>query len=157
MAPRYYLGALFSLGFDMNILDAAIYPLHGTCQCKQVRYTLHKPPAKISACHCLECQTLSTSAFSMSAFIELADIEIQGELYEWSRPADNGNTVTAKFCPSCSNRIYHFNPDSPNQVKLKPIGLPSNIVIEPSVHIWVKQKQSWINIPEHSVVFETQP
>lgn len=135
------------------------YPIEGSCQCGQVTYTLHKPPKMVQACHCTECQKLSTSPFSVTAIIETDAIEFRGELKEWSRIADSGNWNVAKFCPDCGNRIYHYNPADMATVKLKliPVKLDDDTIFEPQRHVWVQEKKSWYPLPEGVKLYDTQP
>lgn len=133
------------------------YPIHGSCQCGQVTYTLNEPPIAIAACHCKQCQKLSTSAFSISAMVAANALEVDGELKEWKRTADSGNETVAKLCPECSNHIYHFSPAHPANVMLKPSTLDDTSAIEPTIHVWIKEKQNWYQIPEGVMAFETQP
>ena len=133
------------------------YPVDGSCQCGQVTYKLRKPPIAVAACHCTQCQKLSTSAFSLTAMIESNAIEIHGELNEWSRLAKSGNTSTAKFCPVCANHIYHYNPSNSQHIMLKPSTLADTSVIKPTIHVWVSEKQDWYEIPEGVMVYDTQP
>ena len=46
------------------------YPIEGSCQCGGVKYTLLEAPMMVVACHCIECQKLSTSAFSITAIVK---------------------------------------------------------------------------------------
>ncbi len=135
------------------------YPIEGSCQCGQITYKLFKPPKMVVACHCTECQKLSTSPFSVTAMIADNDIEFHGELKEWSRLSDSGNKNHAKFCPVCGNRVYHYNPEDSEiiKLKLKPVNLANASIFEPSAHIWVSEKQSWYQIPEGIKVSEKQP
>ena len=133
------------------------YPIEGSCQCGGVKYRLLEAPQMVVACHCKECQKLSTSAFSITAMVKASDIEFEGEMVEWSRPADSGNISGAKFCPTCGNRIYHFNPAEPDVIKLKPSNLSDTSIIKPVAHVWVSEKQDWYDIPEGVKVFEKQP
>ena len=133
------------------------YPIEGSCQCGGVKYRLLEAPQMVVACHCKECQKLSTSAFSITAMVKTSDIEFEGEMTEWSRPADSGNISGAKFCPTCGNRIYHFNPAEPDVIKLKPSNLSDTSIIKPVAHVWVSEKQDWYDIPEGVKVFEKQP
>jgi len=133
------------------------YPIKGACQCGQVTYQLLAAPLMVVACHCRECQKLSTSAFSITAVVKATDIEFTGEMLEWSRLADNGNTSAAKFCPGCGNRIYHFNPDDLTKLKLKPSTLEDTQIIQPSMHIWTSEKQTWFEIPTDLPLHEKQP
>lgn len=133
------------------------YPIEGSCQCGGVKYQLLSAPLMVLACHCKECQKLSTSAFSLTAVVEADAIEFQGEMAEWSRTADSGNVSVAKFCPTCGNRMYHFNPDDPEKIKLKPANLSDTSIINPSAHIWVSEKQEWFSIPDGVAVYDRQP
>jgi hypothetical protein len=133
------------------------YPVKGSCQCGGVRYVLREPPLAVAACHCRQCQKLSTSAFSITAMVNAGAVEFQGEMREWSRVADSGNTTTARFCPTCGNHIYHYSPNHPDKIMLKPSTLADTGMITPTIHVWVREKQDWYVIPEGVLVFETQP
>ncbi|MDN3681259.1 GFA family protein [Vibrio tapetis subsp. quintayensis] len=135
------------------------YQVEGSCQCGQLTYTLREKPKMVIACHCQECQKLATAPFSVTALVSADAIEFRGELKEWSRSSDSGNTNGAKFCPDCGNRVYHFNPDdlSVLKLKLKPVGLEDQTLFEPSAHVWVSEKQDWYTIPDGVKVFDKQP
>ncbi|AIW16138.1 GFA family protein [Vibrio tubiashii] len=135
------------------------YLVEGSCQCGQVSYKLNQPPKMVVACHCIECQKLSTAPFSVTAVVGTEDIEFDGELKEWQRLAESGNKNYAKFCPECGNRVYHFNPDDQSTLKLKlKASTPSNHdVFEPTVHVWVSEKQDWYQLPDGIKAFDKQP
>ncbi len=138
-------------------MDNITYPIKGACQCGGVTYELLEPPLMVAACHCKECQKLSTSAFSITAMVSANSIKFNGLMKDWSRSADSGNISAAKFCPSCGNRIYHYNPDEPDKIKLKPSNLSDTRIINPTVHVWVSEKQDWFKIPEGVKTFDKQP
>ncbi|MDO6704859.1 GFA family protein [Photobacterium sp. 1_MG-2023] len=133
------------------------YPIRGACQCGGVTYSLLAPPKMVVACHCKECQKLSTSAFSITAMVDAENLVFEGVMSDWSRPADSGNTSAAKFCPTCGNRIYHYDPNQPNAIKLKPSNLEDTRIIEPTLHVWTSEKQAWYQIPDGVKQFEKQP
>lgn len=133
------------------------YPLKGRCQCGGVQYIVLAEPLMVVACHCKQCQILSTSAFSITAVMNATDVVFDGEMADWQRMADSGNIAAAKFCPVCGNRIYHYNPAVPDIIKLKPSGLDDTTLIRPTVHAWVSEKQAWYQIPAGVQVFDKQP
>ena len=135
------------------------FPIEGSCQCGQLTYKLFEKPKLVLACHCTECQKLSTSPFSVTAVVASTAIEFKGDLNEWCRDADSGNKNHAKFCPTCGNRIYHYNPADSETVKLKlkPVNLKGSQIFEPSAHVWVCEKLNWYQIPKGVKVFEKQP
>ena len=133
------------------------YPISGSCQCGNVTYELLEPPLFVAACHCKECQKLSTSAFSITAMVNADSVKFQGDMKDWSRVADSGNINGAKFCPECGNRIYHYDPKEPDKLKLKPSNLSDTRIIKPTIHIWASEKQEWYQIPDGVQVFDKQP
>jgi hypothetical protein len=138
-------------------VEAIDYPIHGACQCGEVTYELTEPPLMVIACHCKQCQKLSTSAFSITALVNSNTVTFKGNLKEWRRMAESGNVNGAMFCDTCGNRIYHFNPDEPDKFKLKPSNLSDTRMINPTVHFWVSEKQDWYQIPEGVTQYERQP
>ena len=133
------------------------YPIKGSCQCGGVTYTLHEAPLVVLACHCKECQKLSTSAFSITALVNTHAVTFNGPMADWQRTAESGRINATKFCPTCGNRLYHYDPAQPDTLKLKPANLDDTRILQPSMHIWVSQKQAWFQIPEGVMVFEGQP
>ncbi|MGO2418197.1 MULTISPECIES: GFA family protein [Vibrio] len=137
------------------------YPVFGECQCGKIKFSLKAAPKMVIACHCKECQKLSTSAFSITAIVQQddidIDIDIEGELHETSRIADSGNTNIGKFCSGCGNRIYQLNPAEPTVIKFKAISsLSDTKMVVPTTHVWTSEKQSWVTIPEGVQQFEKQ-
>ncbi|EAQ64534.1 putative lipoprotein [Marinomonas sp. MED121] len=134
------------------------YPVSGSCQCGQVTFSLLAAPNMVIACHCKACQKLATSAFSITSILDKDKVVIEGELADWSRMADSGNENHAKFCPSCGNRIYHYDPKIPNILKFKGgASLDDTSMLIPTVHVWVSEKQDWFIIPEGVKTFDKQP
>ncbi len=135
------------------------YPITGQCQCGAISYELREPPLMVAACHCQACQTMATAPYSVTAVVNAKDITFKGEMKEWSRSSDSGNLNNAKFCAGCGNRVYHYDPNSPEKIKLK---LKSNnpsdsALYEPQVHLWVSEKQDWVVIPEGTPQYDKQP
>ncbi|MGB2078226.1 MAG: GFA family protein [Vibrio sp.] len=132
------------------------YPIKGECQCGQVSYLLHQAPNKVLACHCTDCQKLSSSPFSVTAIVDAKQIEFSGELASWERVAQSGNRNRGAFCPNCGVRIYQINPDAPNliKLKLKPIDADQGDVFKPQAHVWVSEKLDWYQLPSDVKAFD---
>lgn len=135
------------------------YPINGSCQCGQVTYKLLEKPAMVIACHCNECQILSSSVYSITSVVDSDKIEFNGEMKDWRRPADSGNVSAAKFCTGCGNRIYHYNPENPAKLKLKlKPSIPTDCVdFKPAAHIWASQNMEWFEIPDDVKIVDKQP
>ena len=133
-------------------------PFAGSCQCGSVRYEVTQQPFVTVACHCQDCQKLSSSAFSITMMLAADALKItSGDLSVFERPADMGGSAVCYFCPTCSNRVYHENPNMPGFVRLKPGGLDDTSQIQPAAHVWTSRAQAWFQFPEGMPTFETQP
>jgi hypothetical protein len=120
------------------------FPAAGSCQCGNITYQVVAAPLTTVACHCLDCQKLSTSSFSVSMILQHDSLEIlSGELKRWERPTAAGGVAVCWFCPECGNRIYHENPDKPEFVRLKPGTLDDTSVLNPMAHVWTCREQPW--------------
>ena len=134
------------------------YPVTGTCQCGSVHYTLTQAPLVTVVCHCTDCQKLSAGAFSMTMLVKREHLRIErGDLAAFDRPANSGNVARCYFCPTCSNRIYHENPEKNDIVRLKPGTLDDTNVIAPDMHVWTGSKQDWVDLPDNLPCYEAQP
>ena len=123
-------------------------PMKGSCQCQQVSYEITEKPLALFACHCIECQKLSASAYSTTMFVRADALHVKGEMKRWDRMTDTGRRNAAYFCPGCGNRIYHQDPDNPTYARLKAGTLDNVKMPAPNAHLWVKRKQPWVDIPE---------
>src|SRR5947207_3498225 len=66
-------------------------PQTGGCQCGKIRYEITDAPQSVYACHCRDCQRLTSSAFSMGAVVAEAAFKLSGvEPRSLQRLADSG-------------------------------------------------------------------
>jgi hypothetical protein len=122
----------------------------GGCRCGRVRYRLaaEKLP-NVYACHCLDCQTWSGSAFSLQIILPENQFEVTGELalYERTSP-DSGHVSRQRACPVCFTRIYNTNSARPGSVTLRAGTLDRSNELNVVAHIWTKRKMAGVVIPE---------
>lgn len=129
----------------------------GSCQCGSVRYIVGGEPLMVYACHCKDCQKRTGSAFSMGAIFPANALEITGELTSWSRTSERGNTNTRFSCARCGNVMYGSSDSSPDLIKLQPGTLDDSSNVQPEAHIWMREAQPWIQLPQSVVRHDTQP
>jgi hypothetical protein len=107
-------------------------PVNGSCQCGNVNYEVTEAPLVTVACHCKDCQKLSTSAFSVSMILKRSGFRVlSGDLKSWERATAAGGTAVCWFCPDCGNRIFHESPEMPDVIRLKPGTLEDTDVSNP--------------------------
>lgn len=132
--------------------------LNGRCRCGAVAYSVALealPPTY--ACHCLDCQTWSGSAFALHALLPASLIEIAGETAEYVSSAGEAMVSRHWFCPLCATRIANENGAVPGMLILRAGTLERSGELAPVAHIWTRRKQPWIAIPPSIATFEESP
>jgi hypothetical protein len=130
------------------------FPVAGGCACGQVRYMLTEAPFCIYTCHCKECQTLSTSAFTLTMPVRPEALQIEGRLHTWTRIAKrSGNRLPQHVCPDCGVRIYS-EPSTGRTSSLRCGSLDDTGWIEPVAAIWMREAQPWVRMPEGCLLFD---
>lgn len=129
----------------------------GGRQCGAVRYALTAKKIIAYACHCLECQKQSASAFALSVPASASDLAVVGPAKEYKRPAARGSDTICWFCRICGTRVYHQSVRSLEIVTLKAGTLDDTTAIAPVAHLWVKRKQPWVQLSADAPRYATQP
>ncbi len=129
----------------------------GGCQCGAVRYTLTVPKIIAYACHCLECQKQSASAFALSVPVTETMFDIDGPVQIYKRDTDSGTSTHCHYCATCGTRLYHRSGHSTGTITLKGGTLDSACDLVPLAHLWTLRKHRWLELPRDAVCFDTQP
>ena len=123
--------------------------LLGGCRCGAVRYVLalDRLP-RTYACHCLDCQTWSGSAFSQQTFVPQSALTVTGPLvvYEFATPS--GKISTQRMCGTCHTRIFNSNSARPGVVIVRAGTLDRSDELDAVAHIWVKRMQPWLHLAD---------
>ncbi|MEN0087889.1 MAG: GFA family protein [Pseudomonadota bacterium] len=132
-------------------------PWHGGCQCGQVLITLIRAPLTLYACHCLDCQKQSSSAFGMSMRVFRDALLIEGEVTTTKRDVGKSNEVHGHFCPNCGCRIFHSRPTNTETVNIKTGILDDTSHLRVAGHLWVSRKQPWVQLDPSLPSYDCQP
>lgn len=127
----------------------------GGCECGFFRYTLAEAP-HIYACHCLNCQTRSGSAFAEHAMVHASGFDCEGQSVVHVRAANNIQFEEV-FCSTCYTRIFNRNSALPDMIFLRAGSLSESQELEPITHIWTSRKQHWVSLPSGIPTFEESP
>ena len=119
-------------------------PWEAGCRCGQVRMKISAPPLVTMACHCVGCQRMTASAYSLSVLLAKDGFEVtQGE------PVVGGmhGSPIHYFCPHCMSWIFtRFNEASPF-VNLRATMLDDATWFEPFIESCVGEKLPWVTLP----------
>ncbi|HZT87441.1 MAG TPA: GFA family protein [Stellaceae bacterium] len=137
-------------------------PLTGGCLCGALRYEVTEPPVMTYACHCSDCQRITSSAFSLAITVPDAAFRLtNGEPRVVERVADSGRTVARWLCPECGCWIAGGpQPGAARGQRIRRVRagtLDDRSWLRPTAHFWTRSKQPWVVLPEGSQIFETQP
>lgn len=123
--------------------------IEGGCRCGAIRYRvmLDKLP-NVYACHCLDCQTWSGSAFSLQFIVPETALEVIGEPYLYERPSEDGERLSRqRGCSKCLTRVYNTNTRRPGLAVVRAGTLDRSHELSIAAHIWTRRKLAGIDIP----------
>jgi hypothetical protein len=101
------------------------------------------------ACHCLDCQTWSGSAFSLQCVLAASDLTVTGETVLFELPHPSGlRTSYQHVCGRCHTRIYNQNTARPGLSLIRAGTLDRSDELDVVAHIWTKRRQPWLILPD---------
>jgi hypothetical protein len=137
-------------------------PLTGGCVCGTIRYEIAAEPFMVYACHCTDCQRITTSAFSIGVVISDEAFRSTGN----PRSVPGGVTASGRVksrwvCPDCGTWMFG-NPRPatvfPGMTRVVRGGtLDDTSWLRPSAHFWIRSAQPWVQLPEGAAIHDTQP
>src|SRR5205807_1795707 len=99
-------GAVF-VGADRTSIGRAELKgmeIDGQCHCGRVTYRADIDPAKVSICHCTDCQNLTGSPYRVTVLCSAAQIRMTGEPAKiYAKIGENGRTRFQHFCEDCGS------------------------------------------------------
>ncbi|KAI4952336.1 hypothetical protein J4E91_002805 [Alternaria rosae] len=107
-------------------------------------------PLYCYACHCMDCQKQTGSAFYLSLNIELYNIEILSPTKPsfLSREVKPGIVDRYAECPQCRVQLWASNHLGEAVVELRVGTLDFPSLMEPDIHIHVESKLDWVVLPK---------
>lgn len=131
----------------------------GGCQCGEIKYSLDPDGVEtMYACHCRDCQRQSASAFGISVIVNRSGFELtDGAVKTWVTQSESGNSKRANFCPTCGVRVFHDNGDTSQWISIKGGTLDDSAHLKPGAHLWVKRRQSWLQLDDDLICHSEEP
>ncbi|MFK0332655.1 GFA family protein [Rhizobium sp. NPDC090275] len=124
-------------------------PSEGGCRCGRVRLKISAKPLLAMACHCTGCQTMSSSAYSLSAAIPSDGFEITS-----GEPVIGGLHGAMShhyFCPHCMTWMFTKTEGMEWFVNLRPTMLDDASWFTPFIETWTREKLAFAETgAEHS-------
>jgi hypothetical protein len=132
--------------------------IDGKCLCGLVSYEAEIDPAKISLCHCTDCQINSGSGFRIGTLVGKDDFRLlSGQLKTYIKTAQSGAKRALAFCPECGTHIYGTDAGNPQIYSLRVATSRQRGELIPSVQIWRRSAFGWLSGIDTPVKLDEQP
>jgi hypothetical protein len=117
----------------------------GRCHCGQIRYEAEVDPARVSICHCTDCQMLTGSVYRVSVSVDAASWRLlSGTPKIYIKTADSGVRRRHAFCPTCGTPVSaSADTDKPPTYSLRIGCLTQRAQLPPRRRIWCKSALEW--------------
>jgi hypothetical protein len=118
----------------------------GQCHCGQIRYEAEIDANNVSVCHCTDCQTLTGTAYRVSAPAAAASLVfITGTPKLYIKTADSGNKRAQAFCSDCGTPIYSADVQNPQSYFLRVGTMRQRAMLAAKRQIWCRSALSWVS------------
>ena len=89
--------------------------IDGQCHCGRVTYRADIDPAKVSICHCTDCQNLTGSPYRVTVICSEEQIRLTGVAAKiYAKTGDNGRTRFQHFCEECGSPLFTSGDGGPD-------------------------------------------
>jgi hypothetical protein len=133
--------------------------VHGQCHCGAITYEAEVTPGTVNVCHCLDCQTLTGSAFRTNIQAPAQGFSLlSGKPHRYIKTADSGTKRVHAFCENCGSPVYACDPENPRTYSLRVGALNERALLgRPARQTWIKRRLPWVPKLEDVPEIEGQP
>ena len=119
------------------------------CHCGRLQLRCTGEPAKVSLCHCLDCQRRTGSLFSVAVFFPRAEVALAaGTAKAFRRASASGFDVTFHFCPECGSSLW-WEPDRlPDRIGVAVGAFADPRFPMPEQAVWSQDRHAWLTLPD---------
>ena len=112
---------------------------HAACSCGQLHLTIEGEPARISMCHCLECQRRTGAVISNQACCQVDQVTFAGKTTAWRRTAESGNALILSFLRDMST-VYWEHDGFPGYVIIAIGNFADPNFPAPTIAVWERSR-----------------
>jgi len=131
-------------GVHFNAGDVSVMKVHGACHCGAIAYEAEVDPARVTVCHCRDCQVLSGAAFraSVPAVVENFHL-LRGAPKRYIKTAESGNRRLQVFCGDCGTPLYAADVEDAKTYNMRIGPLAERDALSPRRQIWCFAALAW--------------
>ena len=118
--------------------------IQGACHCGDISYEAIIDPARVSICHCTDCQALTGSAYRVTVPALIADFNLRtGSPKIYIKTGESGAKRAQAFCARCGSPLYAYPVDNPKTYGLRVGCIAQRRELVPTLQIWCGSALSW--------------
>jgi hypothetical protein len=118
--------------------------VNGTCHCGAIAYEAEVDPARVTVCHCRDCQNFSGAPFRASVPVRVEDFRIvHGAARVYVKTAESGNRRAQGFCGDCGSAIYSADAEGAKVYMLRLGAIAERAHLPPRRQIWCEAALPW--------------
>ena len=119
--------------------------IEGSCHCGRISFTAQVDPARVTVCHCSDCQVMSGSPFRAVVPAPVETFELRGEPKRYIKTAESGNRRVQAFCGECGTPLFATAPENATQVIIRTGCVKQRAALVPKAQIWQRSTLPWID------------
>jgi hypothetical protein len=121
--------------------------IDGQCHCGSIRYEAEIDPDEVSICHCTDCQSLTGSAYRVTAMVPRERLVLTGnKARTYIKTADNGRKRIQQFCPDCGSPMFTTGEGADAEIwGIRWGSIRQRQQLIPRHQIWCRSAAPWIN------------
>jgi hypothetical protein len=119
--------------------------VHGQCHCGAIAYEAEVDPARVTVCHCTDCQTLTGTAFRVTVPAAREDFKLHKgtpKVY-LKTTAESGHPRVQAFCDNCGTPIYAAAAQNTQSYGLRVGALAERAQLAPRQQKWRRSALAW--------------
>jgi hypothetical protein len=118
--------------------------VQGACHCGEISYEAIIDPARVSICHCTDCQALTGSAYRVTVPTLIADFNLRtGSPKVYIKTGESGAKRAQAFCARCGSPLYAYPVENPKAYGLRVGCIAQRRELVPTLQIWCDSALSW--------------
>lgn len=118
--------------------------VEGRCHCGAISYEAVVDPARVTICHCSDCQMLSGSAYRVTVPTSKEDLVLlAGQPKVYIKTADSGARRAHSFCGDCGAPVHSAAKVDPKSYSLRVGCLAQRAELVPVRQQWCQSSLPW--------------
>jgi hypothetical protein len=122
------------------------------CACGEVQVACRGEPARVSVCHCLDCQRRTGSAFSYNATFRADQVRTAGKVSIYTSLGDEGRWGRHSFCPNCGSTAFYEIEVRPGMVSVPAGNFADPEFPPPTVSVFGERSHRWVSLNTESPI-----